>query len=181
MRRALGPKIAPSPGASRVRCGPTHAHKTRRSMREVSTESLAVTTLLTKRHANIGCERYPPIRALSNRDTQWGGREQTTEPSARALYITSNDVHRIIQNKLTKNAKLPGRANETAFMRRALGPKIAPSPGASRVRCGPTHAHKTRRSMREVSTESLAVTTLLTKRHANIGCERYPQTSCVVH
>ena len=27
--------------------------------------------------------------------------------------MTSNDVHRIIQNKLTKNAKLPGRANET--------------------------------------------------------------------
>ena len=60
--RLAGPRQRlPPPGANRVRCGPTHAHKTRRSMREVSTESLAVTTLLkTKRHANTGCERYTP-------------------------------------------------------------------------------------------------------------------------
>ena len=102
---------------------------------------------------------------------------QMRRPSRQLTWSTTSQNSKT--HKVEKSC--PARANETAFMRRAHEPEIAPSPGASRVRCGPTHAHKTRRSMREVSTESLAVTTLLTKRHANIGCERYPQTSYVVH
>ena len=130
-----------------ARCSPTGA-----TMPMVSTESLAVTTLLTKRHANIGCERYPPIRALSNRDTQWGGRDnehitaQMRRPSRQRTWSTTSQNSKT--HKVEKSC--PARANETAFMRRAHEPEIAPSPGAPRVRCGPTHAHKTRRSMREV-------------------------------
>ena len=98
----------------------------------VSTESLAVTTLLTKRHANIGCERYPPIRALSNRDTQWGGRDnehitaQMRRPSRQRTWSTTSQNSKT--HKVEKSC--PARANETAFMRRAHEPKIAPSPGA---------------------------------------------------
>ena len=48
------------------------------ALRVYPPESLATTTLLTKRHANTGCERSHPIRALYNRDTQWGGRDKQT-------------------------------------------------------------------------------------------------------
>ena len=46
------------------RCGPTHAHKTGRSMREVSTESLAVTTLLKRSDTLTQAASDQPKRSL---------------------------------------------------------------------------------------------------------------------
>ena len=110
--------------------------------------------------------------------------QQRTHNSANAQTITSTDVEHNISKfeNAQSREKLPGARKRNRFHAARTRAKNCPlARGTSRVRCGPTHAHKTRRSMREVSTESLAVTTLLTKRHANIGCERYPQTSYVVH
>ena len=50
----------------------------------VSTESLAVTTLLTKRHANIGCERYPRSEhSLIGTRSGVGGNKQQNRARAR--------------------------------------------------------------------------------------------------
>ena len=47
----------------------------------------------TKRHANTGCERYPPIRAFSNRDTLvgWAG---TQKQNGTRECAERNNTHR---------------------------------------------------------------------------------------
>ena len=146
----------------------------------VSTESLAVTTLLKRSDTLTQAASDTPRSEHSLIGTRSGVGGNTKQNTIRVFTIASTDAHRNmfeIKNRETNSQSSGGavRAAETAFTLGLHTRQRHPPPGVNRVRCGPTHAHKTCRSMREVSTESLAVTTLLTKRHANMGCERYPQ------
>ena len=90
-----------------------------------------------------------------------GGREHKNNIARESAQIAQQPIAEYESSSRKPTVKPPNRAHAARPGPPGRLRQRHPPAGESRVRCGPTHAHKTGRSMREVSTESLAVTTLL--------------------